>query len=345
MSADLIIGVSADLMPVEGTPSPGDPLLAALQSVGGFQTRALPAGLAELPKNLAGEFDAIVLGTPTAGAELVSAGAGRLRIIARHGAGFDAIDLDAMTAAGILIVNAPDAIQRPVALTAITFVLALAQGLLPKDALVRSGRWQERGSHIGIGITNRVLGVIGSGGVGRETLRLGDALGLRTVLAKSPRNAASRSGGPAELLDLAELLAVSDFVVVASRLTPETRHLLGAAQLRQMKKTAYLINVARGALIDEPALVEALREKTIAGAGLDVFEREPIDPSNPLLLMDNVVLSPHALCWTTETFDAIAASAVESLCDFARRTTPKNLVNPGVMQHLRAREWFNDPLT
>src|SRR5262249_48237363 len=156
----------------------------------------------------------------------------------------------------------------------------------------------------------RTLGVIGLGNVGREVFDLAKPLGMRH-LAHDPYPAAAVEG--VELVGLETLLGESDFVCVCCALTPETHHLLDEARLALLQPTAYLINVARGPIVDQKALTEALTQRRIAGAGLDVFEQEPIDPDDPLLALDNVILSPHALCWTDGCFRAIGESACRSI--------------------------------
>ncbi len=150
-----------------------------------------------------------------------------------------------------------------------------------------------------------------------------------------PTPARSRALG-AKLVPLPTLLRESDFVIPMTLLNDETRHLIDAEALAQMKPTAYLVNVARGPVVDEPALIKALEAKRIAGAGLDVFEQEPIAPDNPLLKMENVIVSPHALCWTDECFNAIATDGLTSLVDVARGKRPAYLVNPDA---LKAPRW------
>ena len=137
-----------------------------------------------------------------------------------------------------------------------------------------------------------------------------------------------------------EIFTLSDFIVLACRLSPETHHIVSAKRLKLMRRTAFIINVARGSVVDEPALIEALRNGTIAGAGLDVFEQEPVDSANPLLRMHNVMLAPHALCATEETFGAIASEAVDCMRTFAGHQVPPNVVNPDVVEHARMRAWL-----
>lgn len=288
----------------------------------------------------AARYDAIVLGAQRFGAaQLPEPDRLTLRVVVRHGAGFDNVDLEAMTRAGVMVANTPRAVQTPVALMAVTFILALAHKLLLKDRLTREGRWSERGMHIGPGVTGLVAGIVGTGGVGLETARLCEAIGLKVVFALSPRNEHMERQG-FSLLPLTEMLGCADFVVLACRLNDETRNLMNASRLRRMKSGAFLINVARGAIVDEPALIEALRTGVLAGAGLDVFGQEPVDPANPLLEMSNVVVAPHHLCVTEETLRAIADEVADALAAVASGRAPVNLVNPEVIKHPRVRTWL-----
>jgi D-3-phosphoglycerate dehydrogenase len=273
-------------------------------------------------------------------AAVVGRGDLRVRLIARHGVGFDAVDLAAMSAQGVVVTNTPDAVRRPVATAALTCVLALAQKLLVKDRLTRAGRWHERADHMGMGLTGRTLGVVGAGSIGRETLRLARAFDLELLAADPYADAADIAALGARLVPLDTLLATADFVGVTCALTPETRHLIDAKALARMRPTAYLVNVARGPVVDEAALVAALAAGRIAGAGLDVFESEPIAAGHPLLGFDNVIVTPHALCWTDECFAAIADSGLRSAVDVAQRRVPAHVVNRDVLGHPRVRAWF-----
>lgn len=338
-SAPLQILVASDLADASDRSAPGRHLRAALSRLKSRIGILAPGtGLAEASSRC----DALVLGGQACGEQdLCERSRLALRVIVRHGAGFDAVDLRAMTRAGVMVANAPRAVQRPVALMAVTFILALAQKLIVKDRLTREGRWNERGLHVGSGVTGATVGIVGGGGVGIETARLCAAIGLEVAFARSPRNGALAAEG-FTLVPLDEMLATSDFVVLACRLSGETHHLIDAARLRRMKPTAYLVNVARGPVVDEPALIAALDGGAIAGAGLDVFEHEPVDPANPLLRMENVVLSPHHLCVTEETLRAIADEVSDALAAVEAGRAPANLVNPDVLEHPRVRAWLKE---
>jgi phosphoglycerate dehydrogenase-like enzyme len=224
-------------------------------------------------------------------------------------------------------------VRRPVASSALCFLLALAHKLPAKDRLTRAGRWADRMDHQGIGLAGRTLGVIGLGNIGREVFRLAAPLEMRHV-GHDPHVPADQAAAVGILwLGLDELLAAADFVVVCCALTAQTHHLLDARRLARMRSTSYLINVARGPIVDQAALTRVLQEKRIAGAALDVFEQEPIDPRDPLLSLDNVILAPHAICWTDECFLGNGRSACQSIVDFASGRVPKHVVNREVLNH------------
>jgi D-3-phosphoglycerate dehydrogenase len=219
-----------------------------------------------------------------------------------------------------------------------TFVLALAHKLLVKDRLTREGRWAEKLHHMGMGVTGRTLGVVGLGNIGREVFVLARPFGMRHLGHDPYANPADLAPLGVECVGLEALLSASDFVCVCCALTPQTRHLINAERLALMKPTAYLVNVARGPIVDQVALTAALRERRIAGAGLDVFEKEPIDPGDPLLALDNVILAPHAICWTDENFLGNGRSACASLLEVAAGRVPTHVVNRAVIDHPALRE-------
>jgi phosphoglycerate dehydrogenase-like enzyme len=209
----------------------------------------------------------------------------------------------------------------------------LSLRMFDKDRLIRAGRWADKPDYMGIGLTGRTLGIIGLGNIGREIVQLSRPLGLR-YLAFDPYLTTSDD---AELVDLDTLLRASDFVTVNCALTPETHHLLNRERLLLMKPTAYLINTARGGVVDQAALADVLAARRIAGAALDVFEPEPIATSDPLLGLDNVILAPHAICWTDECFRGNGESACRAILDVASGRVPPYVVNRAALDHPRLR--------
>lgn len=339
MSNEPRIGLTRDLLTSEGTPSFGEKPLSAL---GGLPWEWLAEDVAELTPEIAARYDALCVNLPLVTAATVERSDCRLRIVARHGVGYDSVDVDALTRAGIVLTNTPMATRRPVATAAITYMLALAQKLRVKDRLTRAGGWNSRTDHMGTGLTGRTLGIVGAGRIGTETLRLAKVFDLKLLAADPYVASTDMAALGAELVPLDTLLRRADFVVVTCLLTKETHHLISTAQFALMKPTAYLINVARGPIVDQQALVAALEEGRIAGAGIDVFEQEPPDAANPLLRMENTIVTPHALCWTDECFDGIASSALSEIAAAMAGRRPTHVVNPDVLDHPRVRAWLRD---
>ena len=288
-------------------------------------------------QQLAG-FDALFLGIPRISSESLG-GTDRLKIISRFGVGYDSVDVDACTQHGVLLTITPDGVRRPVAASAITFLLALSHKLCIKDRLTRAGRWADRLDYPGQGLTGRTLGVIGLGNIGREILRLASPFQMKRIGHDPHVDPQALSALDVELVDLEQLLAQADYVVVSCSLTTATRRLINAERLALMRPTAYLINVARGPIVDQAALIEVLQKRRIQGAGLDVFEEEPIDPGDPLLKLENVIVTPHAICLTDECFREIVRQACRSIVAVAGGKIPEDVVNREVLSapNLRAR--------
>jgi phosphoglycerate dehydrogenase-like enzyme len=329
------VGTTGDFLKPDGTCGFGDIGLDRLDAAG-CSREFLPASGKEIPPEVARDYDGLLVLAPQVTARTLE-GVGRLRVVARFGVGYDNVDVPACTRAGVLLTITPDGVRRPVAVAALTFLLALSHKLLVKDRLTRAGRWIDRLDHNGQGVTGRVLGLVGLGNIGRELAALARPLGLE-LLAHDPfADPAVAAAAGVSLVALDDLLRWSDYVCVCCALTPDTRHLLNADRLALLKPTAYLINVARGPIVDQAALTRCLRERRIAGAGLDVFEQEPIDPADPLLGLDNVILAPHSLCWTDECFGLIGRDAVGSLIDVAEGRVPRHVVNRDALTHERLR--------
>ena len=264
----------------------------------------------------------------------------RLKLVSRHGVGYDSVDVAAMTRAGVVVANTPHAVRRPVATIALLFILALSHRLFAKDRITREGNWPAKLDLMGTGLTGRTLGVIGAGGIGKELLRLCKPFDFKLLVADPYAQTLELEHLGARHVKLDELMREADFVVVACLLNEETRGLVGARELALMKPTAYFINVARGPIVDEKALTEALAAGRIAGAGLDVFEEEPTPADNPILKLDNVIATPHALCWTDELFGNIARTAIGAVLAVHAGRRPEFVVNPAALAHPRAKRWL-----
>jgi phosphoglycerate dehydrogenase-like enzyme len=337
------VALTSDLLDSRGEPTFGRAPLETLQSASGVELDWLPVGTRAITPEHAAAYDALYVNSLKVDARVIDTPNLRLKLVSRHGVGYDSVDVPAMTRAGVLVANTPNAVPRPVATIALTFVLALAHRLFVKDRLTRAGRWAERVEHMGTGLTGRTLGVVGAGGIGKELLRMARAFDLRLLAADPHVDSKIIEGFGAKKVALDDLMAQSDFVVVACLLNEETRHLIGARELGRMKPTAYLINVARGPIVDERALYQALTARCIAGAGLDVFEEEPTPGTNPILKLDNVIVTPHALAWTDELFGNIARTAIGAILAVHAGQRPQFVVNPDVLSHPRVRAWLKSP--
>lgn len=324
------VGLSPSFFGPDGESVFGDIALDLLEGVPGLEWEVMPSvSKPMVPADIA-RYDALALLGERVTADTL-AGNDRLAIIARYGVGYDAIDVPACTAAGVLLVITPGGVRRPMAAVNLTFLLALSHRLLDQDRLIRAGGWVRKGTVRGIGLTGRTLGTIGLGNIAREFLALARPLGMRFIAHDPYATPELAAAHGVELVDLETLLTEADFVTVACALTPDTHHLLNAERLALMKPTAYLISTARGPIVDQAALTAALREKRIAGAGLDVFEQEPIDPDDPILALDNVILSPHNLCLTDEWALLTGRSALGGILEVAAGRTPPNVVNHDVV--------------
>ena len=259
------------------------------------------------------------------------ANADKLAVIARFGVGYDKVDVEACTENGVLLTIAPDGVRRPVATSIMTFVLSLSHQLLIKDRLIREGGWRNTQNYRGMGLVGRTLGLVGMGNIGKEAFQLAKPFGMRHITYDPYVTPADAGEVGVEPVDLDTLMQTADFVCVCCPLNEETRGLIDARRIGLMKPTAYLINTARGPIVDQKALTEALQHRRIQGAGLDVFEKEPIDDDDPLLSLDNVIVTPHSICWTDECFEGNAKSACGSILNVASGKMPSYIVNRDVV--------------
>ncbi len=328
------IGVTRDFLKPDGSLGFGDIGLSLLDAEPNVRWSFLPESEPVLRPQSIGGCDGLLVLAPKVTAATLE-GAERLKVVARFGVGYDNVDVEACTRCGVVLTITPDGVRRPVATAVMTFLLALTHKLLIKDRLTREGRWAEKLDHLGQGVTGRTLGIVGLGNIGRDVLRLAAPLEMRCLAFDPHVKADDVRFLNVELVSLEDVMRQSDYVTICCALTPATHHLIDETRLLLMKPTSYLINVARGAVVDQRALTRSLQERWIAGAGLDVFEHEPIDPADPLLKLDNVILAPHAICWTDECFLNNGRSACQSLLAVAAGRRPKHVVNPAAFDHPR----------
>jgi D-3-phosphoglycerate dehydrogenase len=259
---------------------------------------------------------------------------GRLALVARFGMGLDNVDIEACTEHGIAVVNTPDGGRRSMALAAITLMLALMANLMPKSAIGRTGDWSARTAYNGRGLTRRTLGSIGFGNIAQEMFALARPFDMRFIAAnRSGDHPAAGKLGVTLTKDVDTVFRESDVLVLNCPLTDQTRHLVNARRLALMKSTAYLINIARGQVCDQAALTKALRHRQIAGAALDVLDREPPDPDDPILALDNVIVTPHSLGWTDQLFASCGAMDVAAALAIDAGKAPDKLLNPQVAEN------------
>lgn len=257
----------------------------------------------------------------------------RLAVIARWGVGYDNVSVPACTESDVLLAITTDAVRRPMAESVITFLFALSRKIVLKDKLARMGRWDLRAQTSGVGLTGKTFGSVGIGNIGSETFRLLRAVEPARLLAHDPcvsQEQADELG--VELVDLPTLFKESDFLVINCPLNDETRGMIGKDLLSLMKPTAYFVNTARGGIVNEDDLIAILQAGKIAGAGLDVFEQEPMPADNPLTQLDNVILSPHAIAWGEDVYRANSVDACGNVLTVLRGEIPKYTVNKDVVE-------------
>ena len=331
MTTKVTVGLTRDFFDSEGNfnlPGPGLELFAEMP---GIQYRILAEQRAEIAPEQVHGCDAVISGA-SRWSERSLVGNDQLVAVLLTGVGYDHIDVGALTRANAMLCLAPDAVRRPMACTIITFMLALATRLLNKDRITREGRWADQRLYRGEGLTGKTLGSIGVGNIGHELFLLAKPFGMRHLGCDPKLSEEDVADVDVELVAMDTLLAESDFVSISVPLSEQTRHLIGERELNLMKQTAYLINTSRGPVVDEQALIRILQSGRIRGAGLDVFEQEPVAADNPLLKMDNVVVAPHSLCHTDEYYMQAWRGRLRQVAQIGRGEIPEHVVNREVLE-------------
>lgn len=257
----------------------------------------------------------------------VLAAAPRLRVVSNFGVGYDNVDLDAATRCGVLVCNTPAVLSNAVADLTMGLMISLARRLPESERLVREGEWAKGSALLGSDLSGKMLGIIGLGRIGCAVAQRARAFGMRVLFSDQFREPPAEASFCAHC-DLDELLREADFVTLHVNLNDATRKLIAARELALMRPTAYLINTSRGGVIDQLALVEALKAGRIAGAALDVLEREPPHPNDPILRLPNVTLLPHIGSATRETRQAMLDLAIHNMLAALRGERPLYVVNP-----------------
>jgi D-3-phosphoglycerate dehydrogenase len=257
----------------------------------------------------------------------VIAAADRLKVIARYGVGFDRVDVAAATRRGIVVTNTPGANSVAVAELTVGLMLALGRRICPSNQAVRSGQWPRIS---GVGLMGKTVGLVGFGSIGRETARRLAAFGCRILVADPYVSPEAVTGCGACPASLDELLPISDFVCLHAAVTPATAGMVNDSFLHKMKPGAFLVNTARGELIDEAAFRQALESGRLAGAALDCFQKEPPESDHPLLQLPQVIVTPHTGALTDEAVSAMGRMALDACLAVLREERPAHVVNPDV---------------
>ena len=335
MAGTFRVAMSGDFKKTDGSPTFPDFDLAPLKASRDVETVFLESNNPLTADQLEG-FDALILLGHRFAATSVPK-SGQLTVVARFGVGYDTVDVEACTANDIALVITPDSVRRPVAVSIVTFMLALTGKLLVKDRLARMGGpgFAARGEHMGVGLVGRTFGSLGVGNIGAETFRMLKPFDMQFIAHDPFADPAVCQELGIELVSIEDLFARADVLSVSCPLTTDTHHIVNAERLSMMKPTSYLINTARGPIVDQAALTKVLQERRIAGAGLDVFEVEPPDANDPLLALDNVILAPHALCWTDQCFAGNGAADVAAVLAVQQGLVPRGVVNRAVLDQPR----------
>jgi len=295
-------------------------------------TEDIPLSKSEIIDRLRGKQALCCIGTEIIDDEIISSEPS-LKVIANYAVGYDNIDIKAATKRGIMVTNTPGVLTEAVAEMSWCLLLCIARRVIEADSFVRAGKFRGGGPKLflGVEVKGKTLGIIGAGRIGTEVAKKAKGFDMKILYHDLVKNRElEKMGGKKVELDY--LLKKSDFISIHVPLTDNTKHLIGERELGLMKKTAYLINTSRGAVIDEAALVKALKEEKIAGAALDVYEKEP-ELTKGLSQLKNVVLTPHIGSATKEARDKMAIIMAENCIAALKGETPPNLVNPEVLKN------------
>jgi glyoxylate reductase len=316
--------VSEKVLVTRGIPEAG------LSVLDPFDVRVLherPPGRDELLEAVSGAWGVLSTATETMDGEVMDAAGENLRIIANMAVGYDNVDVEAAGERGVVVTNTPGVLDETTADVAFMLLLAAARRLGEGERLLRAGKWEWWGPKqlMGRDVWGKRLGIIGLGRIGQALARRAKGFGMDILYHNRSRREEAEQELGARYLELDDLLKTADFISIHTPLTPETTHLIGAQELRKMKPQAVLVNTSRGPVVDEAALADALADRRIFAAGLDVYEEEPeVHPK--LLELENVVLAPHIGSASIETRDRMAELAAENLVAVLRGEEPKTPV-------------------
>ncbi len=332
MCATFKIGITRDSLNNEGNLNFKDLGLKILDRTDNVNYGFLAKDEPIMPPALIQDFDGIISLSPAYTKNTLEGCGERLIAIARLGVGYDNVDVKACTNSDVALLTARGTVDYPMAEATIGWMLALNHNIFIKDQLVRMGKWDDRNLYMGTELRDRTMGIIGVGGIGGTLVKLLRSFKMKETIAFDPylsEDKAIQLG--VKLVDLNTLMRQADYISVNCPLVEETRNLINSEHIAMMKPTAYLITTARGGIVNEQALVNALRNKAIAGAAVDVFEKEPLGENNPYSGLDNVILAPHAIGWTDELYRDMGSMCCNQMVSLSKGEIPKGLINREVL--------------
>lgn len=307
-----------------------DPLaqegLKILKDVPGFRVEIKTELKPEVLKEVIKDYDALLVRSATKVTKDIISSATKLKVIGRAGVGLDNVDLDAATKKGVIVMNTPAGNTISTAEHTMSMLLALSRNIPQADASTKRGEWK-RSKYIGVELYNKLLGIIGLGKIGQEVAKRALSFGMKVIACDPFLSREIAQGLGVEMVELKELLKNSDYISVHTPLTEETKHIISRKEFSLMKKGVRIINCARGGIIDETALIEAIRDNKLAGAAIDVFEKEPLSPDSPLLKLDNVITTCHLGASTEEAQVNVAVEIAECVRDYLLGKGIRNAAN------------------
>lgn len=327
------VGLTRDFLTPEGKLTYKDIGLEILEEASGVEYEFMKDYRSPVTADMLQGYQAVISLAPAYTADSFT-GLYELRAICRFGVGYDMVDLKACSDANIIVTITRGAVNYSVAEAVLTWMLALSHRVFEKDRLVRNGGWSQRSHYMGSELRGRTLGIVGIGGIGGRLVEMIRAFGMNQPIAFDPYAGEDRAKlYGVKLVDLRYLLQHSDFISINCPLTEETKNLLSEDELSLIKKGTFIINTARGSIINEQSLIKALASNSIAGYATDVFENEPPDKDNPLFKMDNVIMAPHCIAWTHELFREIGRKACRQVVEIAQGKIPEDVVNGGILDN------------
>lgn len=325
------VGITSDFLNAEGKVGIGDIGLGLLDADPLIEYEFFTPKQPEVTPDQIQRYDGIIaMGGRYTRATFV--GIERLTVLGRFGVGYDNVDTQACTDANVMLFITPEGVRRPVASSIIGLILALSLRMFPRHEYTRRGNAAQVRQMIGTGLVGRTLASVGCGNIAREMFRLAAPFEMRHLASDPYVRSEDVAALGVKLVDLDTLLGEADFLCINCPLQPSTYKLIGAKQFALMKPTAYLINTARGGIVDTDALVQALRDGRLAGAGLDVTDPEPLPPDHELFTFENVIVTSHRLAWTDQLVSSLGHTDMQGMIKVAHGEVPPHVVNTEVLQ-------------